>query len=309
MQNSSEKRPLHSSSPTLPALAEVLARAIQWTATDERGRYWTTLLHRTDLPLTFVATEAERREDHRTAQLLTETGLHVRAVQQELGSILLLWSRLDWMDNMLREGKLTEEAFCLFTATDIDQFHVRLRSAFDYLAQIARACAARPFEMPGGGSYNSLVKWLEANPSRHAKLGDVATLVTGTREWFFGLKEMREVMVHHGGFTLVFPGDRIGFMVLKPGMGFRPRPSTVPPLVMQNENVVDFERYAVAHTCWFVDLAESLMQLLVARWNIPRLDGVRSAGGAIEWFHGGTQQLHSVLGSAQAAQPGAGPVR
>ena len=100
-----------------------------------------------------------------------------------------------------------------------------------------------------------------------------------------------------GRFALVFPDDFFGFMLLRPGFGFRPAAVTVPQFVMQNENVVDFQRYAVAHTCWFLDLTERLLQLLIGRWGIPQLDGVRSSGGAIEWFNGGVAQLREFLRS------------
>lgn len=195
--------------------------------------------------------------------------------------MLVSWHHLDWMQDLVKRGALHEESFRMYAASDIDAYHARMRSAFDYLATIIWGGAENRELVKKFRSFNDLVKWIKEK--RHVGgIGPVAEFIASRTEWFRGLRKVRDTSIHHGGFTLVFPMEEVGFMSLQPGSLFTAPASVLPKEVMCNDNVVDFRKYAVVHLCWFIELAEEGMHALLHRWKVQPDANTRATGGGVE---------------------------
>src|SRR5439155_21266726 len=81
-------------------------------------------------------------------------------MHQDLWNILTLIQKLEWMRQMVLQGKLDHALQARFAASDIDMFHIELRALFDYLAKAVKAVSSQPNQTPGD-SFNSLLTWLK----------------------------------------------------------------------------------------------------------------------------------------------------
>lgn len=265
-------------------LRSVVEKATEWTAFDSQGVKWTTRIHDLHLSAAFKARDLKLSGRARDAADLEWIVLSLDGVRQELQGILVSWHRLDWVKRLHAQKAIDDPTFMLYAASDIDLFHVRLRSAFDYLAPVGWGTAVRRECVGGKKSFEDLVTWAEENSGRLELLGPAAVLLLDHEKWFRGLRELRDFMVHNRGFTLVLPGDGIGFMTIRHGGGVPDFEACLPPGVMQSAGVADFRRYACAHLCWFIHLAEQLATLLQERWELaPKLE-IRHGGGGVETF-------------------------
>jgi len=278
-------------------LEEVIALSAQWTSLDEEGVGWTTNLHRSDIPLASVQQRLRAAGEGQYLKDLRFTALRLAGLQQEISGILVSWHRLDWMKSLASRGQLSEDAFAMYAASDIDLFHVRMRSAFDYLSTLVWGSARKRGSLGGNRSFRKLIEWLEKNESRRDVVGPLFDVVLDASDWFRGLRDIRDITVHAGGFSLVFPTeDAIGFMTLQPGSGTQVPKSVVPDEVMWNRNVVDFRKYACVHLCWLLHLVETVTQELLERWR-TRFDAESRASG------GGVEMLRAWTASFQRAFP------
>jgi hypothetical protein len=138
------------------------------------------------------------------------------------------------------------------------------------LAKIIKRVSDQPKQVRDKGFYR-LKTWLAKSDDNVKRLGkDLAELVFSV-DWFDDLKNVRDVIVHHGGVTLVFPEkDRILFLIPK---GYEHLVSI--PEIMYNENVVDFELYAGMYFGYLVAFLEQ-----ASRSIEKRLPPRKSAFGA-----------------------------
>jgi len=191
--------------------------------------------------------------------------------------------RLAWQKDLYTQGHLDMVLWITFAASDIEHFHVEFRSLFDYLAKAIRNISDRPGQVTDKGFKklrNSLdASRREVNAERHIHdLGEDLARFVLSCEWFGDLKQVRESVVHSGGFTLVFPTEgRILFQVYEKGAK-----KVLVPEIMFNANVVDFELYAGLYIGYLIAYLEDFSEL--AR---KRLD--------LEWVDGRTQSYHPGL--------------
>lgn len=276
-------------------LPTVVSKVAAWTDVDASGVRWRTCTHDLSLPLAFRSRELQSGGFEADADALELIGLALAGVRQEIQGILVSWHRLDWSDKMHKQGVLDDPTFMLYAASDIDLFHVRLRSAFDYLAIVAWGTASRRGTVARSDKFSALVDWLEKNPTRRKDLGVASELLLDHAAWFRDLRDLRDTVIHRRGITLVFPGAGIGFMLLQPGGGYRVPQTIAPAIVKAGDNVIDFRRYACAHLCWFLNLAEEVSELLRERWTLTRMPGTRSAGGGVEMLRAWVASLGAAL--------------
>ena len=62
---------------------------------------------------------------------------YLQFINQNIWNIETIALRLDWQKDLWTRDELEDGLWMLFAATDIDHFHVELRSIFDYLAKVA----------------------------------------------------------------------------------------------------------------------------------------------------------------------------
>lgn len=268
------------------SLEDVLAESGRWTSVEDDCVRWTTSLHRSSRPVVLRQQQLAQAGQEKAKNDLRFLALRIAGVVQEVSGILVSWHRIDWMQSLLREKHIREDAFRLYVASDIDQFHVRMRSALDYLATLVWGAASDPGKIKKFRSFRALVEWIRKNPDKHEHLGPLADDAARASEWFYGLRKIRDMTVHEGGFTLVFPIEEvIGFMVLQPGSGFRVPESVLPTEVMYNENVVNFRKYAAVHLCWLLSLGETIVGRLLSRWNTGVDPGIHASGGGVDMLN------------------------
>ena len=123
-------------------------------------------------------------------------------------------------------------------------------------------------------SFRELYQWLDKNRGNIAKLGEEESALVLSAPWYSELRSVRDAILHHGAFTLVFgsPNDGILFQVHS---GFK-RLINIDSL-MWNENVVDFQLYAGLYFARINVLLEQLGRLLASRIpQQPSMLGVKS---------------------------------
>lgn len=188
----------------------------------------------------------------------------LRFIQQDIWSIETIAFRLNWEKKLWSQEKLDVGLWMTFAKCDIDLFHVEFRSVFDYLAKIIKRISDFPDQVKDG-SFTELRNWV-IKPGNDQKIGkDLAQLVNSCY-WFENIKEIRESIVHRGGFTIVFPEkNRILFQVYR-GID----KNILLPEIMYNENVVDFELYAGLYFGYMLSYLEEFSEIVYNRLNLKR---------------------------------------
>ena len=214
-------------------------------------------------------------------------------------NLLTVLCKLEWMQELTQEGKLDDYTWTVFAASDVDMFHVEMRSAFDYLASII-SCLSSKFGQAPGDSYNSLVKWCKKDEVRASRLlrGDMRKQVVESGEWFHALKKIREENVHRGAFNMVFPDEKEILFQVDSARGKR---LILDEHVMHNENLADFARYAAASMIRLWRLAEYVSARSFERFQLEPagLDGVRAHHSGLAVLREWTVKLRAVLPSRQ----------
>ena len=175
-------------------------------------------------------------------------------ISQDLWNIETVLLRLDWQRSLFDKGQLNQEFWMDFAKADIDVYHIEVRSIFDYLAKSFNLVSNKPGQV-SCESFHKLRNWVvnsEKKEKNAETLGLDLAEVVRTCDWFDGLAGVRNSVVHEGAYTLVFPEKgRILFQVSK---GYADLIHF--PLLMFNDNVVDFELYAGLHTGYLISFLE-----------------------------------------------------
>jgi hypothetical protein len=174
-----------------------------------------------------------------------------RYLSQDFWNIYTILHRLKWEKTLWETGEIPDTFWMTYAQTDINQFHVEFRSSMDYLAKIIRGLPPKPWQSPG--SYYDLLEWI-TNKENQTKLDtDVLQIIKNT-QWFKDLRELRDLSVHKGGFSLVF-GTK-GNITFQTYDGWQEQVRI--PEIMYNENIVDFELYSGLYVGYLLALFEKL---------------------------------------------------
>lgn len=112
------------------------------------------------------------------------------------------------------------------------------------------------------GSFRELYQWLGKNPGNRARLAEEASESVSSASWYSQLRDIRDAILHHGAFTLVFGSPRDGIL-FQVHSGFQRR--IIIDTLMWNENVVDFQLYAGLYFAKTLVLLERFGRILAAR--------------------------------------------
>lgn len=195
----------------------------------------------------------------------------LRYIDNETNKIEVVTSRLAWQKELWSLNKLDDNTWMSYASCDIDFFHIIIRSIFDYLAKIMKRVANQPEQVPDEG-FNDLKNWLikEGIPDNDnlQRVGKELANIVLSCEWFDDIKNIRDLNIHQGGFTITFPEkskNRILFQVYKGVTGHISIPE-----VMYNENVVDFELYAAVYFGYLSALLEVASKIIDERIDMHR---------------------------------------
>jgi len=184
-------------------------------------------------------------------------------IDQDVRNIKNIILRLDWQKSLYDNKEIDEILWMNFSACDIDYFHVEFRSFFDYLAKGVRLISDYPEQIPQK-SFNKFRNWIIKNESKIET--DLAKIILSC-EWFNDLKEVRESLVHNGGFTQVFlVPDRITFQVIEEWNN-----EILIPEIMHNKNIVDFELYAGLYFGYLIAYLEEISGIFDKRLDLEKL--------------------------------------
>lgn len=203
-----------------------LEKALTLFHADSRGTYIQTSFWELDLKL-------------RTAQALNATKFPIpfHLVTQDLWNMGTLISRLVWMRKLSVAGSMPKDLWRVYSSLDVENYFVQLRSLMDHAAHIINLMAPKPNQLPD--SFSTLRNSFEKYKN---KLDQNVLACIISADWFDELRDIRDELVHSGGFSLIFgePSEGILFQVYKKNNS---------KLISNehlhyNENVVYFERYA-----------------------------------------------------------------
>lgn len=189
---------------------------------------------------------------------------HIKSINWDISNLLATATRLEWQKSLWSKKQIDYGAWFKFAALDIDLFHVKFRSIFDYFAKTIRNVSDNP-EQVKRKSFATMKNWLKRSENIQRLGEDLAQLVLSC-EWFDILKEVRESTVHKGGFTVVFPiENRILFQVHE-GLIRK----VLFPEIMFNKNVVDFELYAGLYYGYLISYLEEVSEAIDKRLNLKK---------------------------------------
>lgn len=101
-------------------------------------------------------------------------------------------------------------------------------------------------------------------------------------EWFDDLREVRNSIVHRGGFTLVFlEKGKILFQV------YEKNGKVLIPEIMFNKNVADFELYAGLYIGYLMTYLEDVSALIHKRLNLKKI------GSNAKSYHSGLRVVRN----------------
>lgn len=214
----------------------------------------------------------------------------LREIHQDVWNIETIILRLDWQKGLIAKGELNDIMGSMFSACDIDLFHVQYRSLFNRIAKIIGLLTGRPRTLPD--SFRKLGNWVRRSENVNRIDNDLAEFVASC-DWFLELMSVRDSIVHRAGRTIVFPEkNRILFQVHE---DYRKRLHI--PEIMFNENIVDFELYAgmfVGYLLWYL---EELSEIIEGRVEM------RKVGGDAQSYHSGLPMLRTWIERVCAIEP------
>jgi hypothetical protein len=191
---------------------------------------------------------------------------YLQFVNQDIWNIETIALRLEWQRDLWTQNKIGDGSWMQSAATDIDHFHVEFRSIFDYLAKIIGIVSKSPRQVRSS-SFRKLKNWVAKSDDNVQMLGKDLAQVIISWEWFDDFREVRDSIVHRGGFTIAFlEKGRILFQVYE---GIHRK--VLIPEIMFNENVVDFELYAGLYIGYLIACLEEISELIYKRLNLKKV--------------------------------------
>jgi hypothetical protein len=189
-----------------------------------------------------------------------------RYAEKDWWTLLTILSKTEWMKERHKSGHLEDMEWMDYAATEVDLFHVRIRSLLDHLAALLSRCSNHPRGMRL--KFFDLKTHLQVPRKRKlfGHLGEDIHLVLQRTAWAEDLRQVRDDIVHRGADTLVFPDHNdILFQVHQ-----REKRLVLLHDVMHNEHIVDFRKYAALTLGTLLNLREELAPILIEGLQMPR---------------------------------------
>jgi len=195
-------------------------------------------------------------------------------INQATWNIETLFQRLEWQKNLWDKGNLEDGLWMNYASADIHLYHFEMRSIFDYLAKLLVNFAKHKEQVRSNDrpSFSKIRNWLLnknniLNENNAKNLGkDFAALVVAC-DWFDDIKDVRDLLIHHGGQTIVFlEKEKILFQTYKESW----KPKIFIKEIMYNDNIVDFELYGSLYFSYLVDYLNQFAELIYTHLDLER---------------------------------------
>ncbi len=217
-------------------------------------------------------------------------------VNGDHATLLTIVERNEWQKQMARRSELDHNAWFYFAGLDVEHYFVALRSTFDSIAGVLRLASPSAGQL--SESFSGLRALCRNNPDKaRRKLGAEAVSLIADADWFDPVRITRDGIVHLGALSIAFPThETVSFAVHVEGQRVR-----MPPALMTNENIADFELY-MAWTLGNVELIlERIGELLLPRYSGPNAFGTRSFRTGFSTIAGYLMRLRARLETYNAA--------
>ena len=163
---------------------------------------------------------------------------------------------------------MSEYLWMKYAAIDIDMFHLQIRSIFDYISKILRRIANYPEQVPDK-SFHRLREWLKKDKDKNEqKLGKDLTSYVLSCDWFEEICNIRDEVIHRGGFTIAFPMQYTIMFNIYPKQD---ELISLPKKTMHNDSVVNFEKYAALIFAYLIIYIEEICTKTYYIKNIKRM--------------------------------------
>lgn len=215
---------------------------------------------------------------HRRPKELEGLSSALSFITNDLSALLTILQRLAWYTDLRGSGQLAEEMMMRFAAADVDIFHVEYRSLFDHVANVLRQLSAAPGQTPS--SFHKQMEWLK-NPTNRSRFGETAAEFVKSCDWFMPMCNIRNTIIHRGGFTIVFPQQELSFQIYLEG-----QKRVLLEGVMANENVVDFRQYAGVYVGYLLTYLAELGRLILCHHGLTK-----RPAGSDKLYHPGLHVL------------------
>jgi hypothetical protein len=185
-------------------------------------------------------------------------------IMQDLWNLGIIIFKLEWMRSRAEIDESLKMTWWLFAMTDIQQFFIEFRSIFDYITQIIEQVANKRGQI--GNSFHDLQEWIKRNPGHRDSLGDDLAYLVESVDWFPDIRNLRDNIIHFGGFTLPFMSPKEGILFQVYGDSLNPLIKD--EIVMHNKN---FQLYSALYLCKLLLFLENLANIVRSKLSIKKM--------------------------------------
>jgi len=203
----------------------------------------------------------------------------VHSVGDALWDIETTICRLEWQKQLYFNGALTASQWFIFSKADIRLFHIELRSLMDHIGLVIKN-GSESKNKPKD-SFDDLRKKRVDYLQKNMISEEICDLLDGA-DWFDDFRDIRDEIVHKGASVVSFgikKGDPVMWAIYK---GHFRNVMKISPFVINENGVMNFERYAAYHMSRVYALLNSFGDILYKVIDITRSQrksAARSHGG------------------------------
>jgi len=192
--------------------------------------------------------------------------------------------RLEWQKQLYFNKDLADSQWFIFSKADIRLFHIELRSLMDNIGLVIKNIC--PSKNKPKDSFDDLRKKRDDYLQKKMMSKETYDLLERA-EWFDGFRAIRDAIVHEGANVVSFgikKGEPVIWAIYK---GNFTNAIKISPFVVNENGVMNFERYAAYHMSRVYAMLNSFGEILYKTTGINRTQK-RSAARS----HGGISVLH-----------------
>ncbi len=209
----------------------------------------------------------------------------VHSIGDALWDIETTIYRLEWQKQLYFNGELTASQWFIFSKADIRLFHIELRSLMDHVGLVIKNVSTSRNKPKD--SFDDLRKKRVDYLQKNMISKELFDLLDGA-DWFDGVRDIRDEIVHKGVRVVSFgikKGDPVMWAIYK---GHFRNVMKISPFVINENGVMNFERYAAYHMSRVYALLNSFGDILYKVTDVTRSQRKSAARS-----HGGIKVLRS----------------
>jgi len=187
--------------------------------------------------------------------------------------------RLEWQKQLYFNDELSTSQWFIFSKADIRLFHIELRSLMDHIGLVIKNVSQSKNKPKD--SFDDLRKKRNDYLQKKMISKEICDLLDSA-DWFDQFRTIRGAIVHEGANVISFgikKGEPVIWAIYKQHLS---NVLTISPFIINENGVMNFERYAAYHMCRVYSLLNSFGEILYSVTGINRSQkksAARSHGG------------------------------